>query len=575
LTLTATDYVNHNVEQLQQYLKAVTANTITVGNFERKAVERFLNTYKVKYDYRESELTRCLKFFSLINISFRGEIIQMPLSAWQVFIIASVYCFYYRDSDKRVINQAVISTAGKNGKSSFICGLALFESVFDFELNANIALISLTNKQSKEILQYCKQMIEMSPLLSELFKINHSTIYNKQRQSTNSILLVTNEADKIQGLNTSATILDEVWLYDNLDIINIALKKSSARKNPLQFLVGTFSNTDSKTYEDLYLPCVNILEGLVQNDRMFIYFFQQDDLNEVDNPDTWRKSNPSLNTVQNLEDLINAYDQIKIFPSSKRTFLSDSLNFWNESALDEVWLEDEVIVNSMKIRRTIQNGSQVWLGLDLSTNTDLSAISIISETNGEFICKTINIMPNAQKNFIKKNGVDISKWFVNDVPLFIENGFVSVENENSTECVLPCQTPVLDEELIYEIIIALSKQFKIKSIGYDPYNSHQIIYRLEQAGIECNQVKQNPLTLSFPLKVIEKHLIEQKFFFELNPCTRWQAKNINLYTDTNGNIKLMKKAGLSIDAWVATNIAMVEYLKENYNRQDLLLSKFA
>jgi phage terminase large subunit-like protein len=250
------------------------------------------------------------------------------------------------------------------------------------------------------------------------------------------------------------------------------------------------------------------------------------------------------------------------------------LNFWNEGSLDEIWLEDELIKSSMQSRRYIPEGSEVWVGIDLSTNTDLSSIAVVASVNDEIICKTINIMPNAQKNYIKKNGVDISRWFVQDVPAFIESGFVSIEGDTNTETVIGCQTPVLDEDLVYDIIIALSKQFKIRSIGYDPYNSHQIVHRLDQKGIVCSAVKQNPMTLSFPLKYLEKMLIEGKFHFELNPCTRWQAKNINLYTDTNGNIKLMKKAGLSIDAWVATNIAMVGYLNDNYSSLSSKLEAF-
>jgi phage terminase large subunit-like protein len=578
--LSPQEYADKYVLILDQYVNDVIDNKVTtIGRQERQAVLHFVNIYKKKYEYRESELIRCLKFFSLINVSFKGEVVQLQLIFWQVFIIASCYCFFYPNTDKRVVNQAAISTSGKNGKSSFVCGLALFESIADFELNANIAIVSLTNKQSQEILKYCKQMIELSPLLSELFKINHSTIYNKQTKSTNSIIVVTNEVDKIQGMNCSAAILDEIWLYDNLDIMNIALKKMSTRKNPIQFLVGTFSNKDSYTYQNLYLPCLDILEGSASNDSLFIYFFQQDSTQEVDLPATWAKSNPSLGRVQSIDELVNEYDQMKIFPSRKRTFLSDSLNFWNETSLNEIWIEDELIVANMKARKVLpvvagNSRTPVWIGLDISTNTDLSSISVIGQVGQDLVCKTINVMPDCTRNFKKKN-VDLSKWFVKDIPAFMENSFLAVEKEDNTECVIPCSTPVLDEDLIYDIITALSKQFRVISVGYDQYNSHQIIFRLEESGIKCDPVRQNATTLSFPLKYMEKLLIENKLFFELNPSTRYMASNINVYSDSNGNIKLMKnKEKLPIDAWVATNIAMVEHLKDIHHNPNLALTKF-
>src|SRR5690606_22543037 len=121
--------------------------------------------------------------------------------------------------------------------------------------------------------------------------------------------VVTNDADNVQGLNLSAAILDEVFLFDSLDVLAIAQKKSSARLNPLLFVVGTFSNKSKPGFSELYEPCCKILEGITESDKTFIYFFQQDDFKEIEEAEKtgdysiWRKSNPSLNVVQSIDDL--------------------------------------------------------------------------------------------------------------------------------------------------------------------------------------------------------------------------------------------------------------------------------
>jgi len=580
--LTPNEYATKHLKQLEEYINDVQSGSRIVCQFEKQAVTRFIKNYKLNFEYKESELIRSLKFFSLINIAFKGDVVQFPLQPFQVFIIASVYCFYYKGTDQRVINEAILSTAGKNGKSSFVIGLSLFESVSDFELNANIILTSLTNRQSAEVLKYLKEMIMLSPLLSELFKVNHSTVYNKQANSTNFIQIITNDEDKAQGSNPSVSILDEVFLYKDLKIKDILKKKSSTRKNPLQLIIGTFSNKEAVSYEHLFLPCVSILNGEAEKDNLFIFFATQDDVREIDNPESWVKSNPSLGAVQSVDNMLEAFNNIKIFPTSKRVFLNDSLNIWQETNLLEKWLEDE-IVKAAFTTDTIPANSVIYIGIDASTNTDLTGLSIIAEVaQDQLLCKTINVMPNAANNFLKKN-VDLSKWFVSDTAEYLSNDFVSVktEDENGKQkvgCIYPCKTPVLDEDLIFEIILRLSNRFKIKSIGYDPFNAQQLIYKLEKKGITCNPVPQNVKHLSFPLKFIEKNLITGKFKFEYNPCTRWQFGNVDIFTDTNANIKLMKKkidgVAMSIDALVATNIAVHQYLADNMNRFSDLLSAY-
>src|SRR5688572_21065834 len=115
--LSIQEYIQTHIDKLENYLRQVVDRTALVGEYERKSVLRFLK-FKEKYEYREQELRRILKFFSLINIPFKGEIQRMVLADWQVFLIANCYCLYHANTDERVIKEAVISSAGKAGKST-------------------------------------------------------------------------------------------------------------------------------------------------------------------------------------------------------------------------------------------------------------------------------------------------------------------------------------------------------------------------------------------------------------------------------------------------------------------------
>lgn len=565
------EYIKNHLEKLQDYIKSVTGGAAITGLYEQKAVERF-SQFKNKYDYREPELKRILKFFSLINIPFKNDIRQIQLAAWQVFLIASCYCLYYPNTDERVTKEAVISSAGKQGKSTLIVTLALLEVLADQELNATVAIISPTTKQSKLILDYSKQIIESSPAITKLFNITHSTVYNKQPKSTNSILVLTNETEKIQGTNLSASILDEIFLYQDLDIRYVAKRKSGARKNPIQFSIGTVSSKDMKGYEELYQPCIKILNGDVEDDEMFIYIFQQDDEKEISQPELWRKSNPSLELMGNIEDLKKEFNKTKIYPSNLETFKTETLNYWREAGLESPFIDNEVLNNSMRDNHLVPLGSKCWVGVDLSSNVDLTSIALLTEVDDKFYCKTINIMPNAERNFIKGNEIDLNRLFVKDLYDFIAHGY---NYSSSTECVIRCQTPVLDESLVEEILIDLSNKYKIQGVYYDRYNSKQIMHRLEAKGLNCIPIAQNIGTLSQPLKYLERKIISSEYFIEKNLCTKWQAGNINLYTSFKNDIQLQKnKKGHSIDAWIAQNIAMAGYWLDNFDKMNALLDNW-
>src|SRR4051812_35065586 len=105
-------FSKHYLSNLNKYIKEVLNNTRIVGKKERQAVERY-KQFLTKFDYREKELIKRLKFLSLINLPLKGKgAKQMILADWQVFMLANVYCFFHPETDDRVIKQVVVSGAG-------------------------------------------------------------------------------------------------------------------------------------------------------------------------------------------------------------------------------------------------------------------------------------------------------------------------------------------------------------------------------------------------------------------------------------------------------------------------------
>ena len=110
----------------------------------------------------------------------------------------------------------------------------------------------------------------------------------------------------------------------------------------------------------------------------------------------------------------------------------------------------------------------------------------------------------------------------------------------------------MDYDLIYQFIENKSKSYNIQSIQYDPFNSALLVPKLIELGINCDPFKQTAIQFNFPLKYLEKLIFDQNIICDKNPVLRWNFRNVVLYVDGNGNIKIVKNKSLdSVDGVVS------------------------
>jgi phage terminase large subunit-like protein len=135
--LAPNEFVKSNLKKLDEYINGIVNGSITCNKYERLAVDRFLK-FKTKYQYREAELIKVLKFFSLLNIANGNKIEQITLLPHQCFWLANFYALW--NGGNRLFSTAYIETAKKSGKSSFSSCLSIYESIGAGVLNSGVIL---------------------------------------------------------------------------------------------------------------------------------------------------------------------------------------------------------------------------------------------------------------------------------------------------------------------------------------------------------------------------------------------------------------------------------------------------
>lgn len=545
-------YVAHHLKVLDQYAEDVATGAVPVGKYEKLAVERFLN-HKTRYIYKELELVRILRFFSLLQIPIGNETKQLEVIPFQMLWLASIFALYRTDT-KRLYSQSYILCAKKNNKTTLCAAISIYVTLCYNVLNAHTLMVASSREQARTLINAVEFIIKNSPAITDSFQVNKNIIYNRTDKTSNRIEIRSSDAGKINGLGQGMylSVVDEYSYHPNA-LLQQNIKSAQAFiPNHHQIIIGTASNDLENPSFTYYEAAKYVMDNVVQNDEVFIAMYQLDDKEEYKVPTNWRKPNPALGYTISNETLRSELDSCIAFPANISTVLTHHFNSWTDNIL-EVFIEDDVIKEILKDNKSIPSGSTVYIGSDLSSLNDLSAIALLwyDNTDDTFTGKIYHIFPNNEKRRIKAGSIDLARWFITE--------------ENPQGCVIRCESKSLDENVIIDLVRDINSAYKVEGFYYDPFNARIVATRLEsELGITTQEVRQN-YTMSFPLKFMEKYINEKKLFLDRNDCTRWQFKNVRIKTDRNNNYLITKKRGESVDGIVALTCAMTGFLNDNYS----------
>ena len=192
------------------------------------------------------------------------------------------------------------------------------------------------------------------------------------------------------------------------------------------------------------------------------------------------------------------------------------------------------------LRPTIKPKASVYGGLDLASTTDIGAWCLFEPVTGGIQWRFYIPLERAIE-IEKRDRVPYRQW--------IKDGLVTA-------------TPgdVIDYDVIKADILQDKQTYRLGAVGYDPWNCEAVRQDLEKSGIEMIQVRQGVASLSAPCKELERRIIEGSLDHAGNRVARWMIDNVEVWTDSNGNIKPVRpKHGQSarkIDGVVALIMAV-------------------
>lgn len=334
--------------------------------------------------------------------------------------------------------------------------------------------------------------------------------------------------DKLQGLRVKVATVDE-WLSGDIreDVIGAleqgAAKEQSQSTNDDYLIVaisseGTVRNGSGDTIK---MELMDMLKGEYYNPHVSIWWYKLDSIDEVANPDMWRKANPNLGKTVTYETYQLDVERAEKNPAVRNDILAKRFGIPMEGYTYYFTYEE-----------TLPHRKRDFWRMPCSMGGDLS--------QGDDFCSFTFMFPLPRGFGIKTRNY-ITEFTLMKLPSAMRIKYDQFINEGSL-MVMP--GTVLDMMEVYEDLDAHITQceYDVRCFGYDPYNAREFVERWEREngpfGIE--KVIQGAKTESVPLGELKKLSEERMLLFDEELMSFAMGNCITL-EDANGNRKLFKK----------------------------------
>jgi phage terminase large subunit-like protein len=456
----------------------------------------------------------------------------MRLRPWQKEIIAGIY-------DSRAVRRAIISLARKNGKSALTAMLLLAHLVGpEARRNAQIYSSALSRDQAAIVFGLASRMVRMSRELNGMVVVRDSAKELFCPATGTRYKALSADATTAHGLSPSLCVHDELGrVIGARSALFEALESGmAAQEAPLSIIISTQAATD----QDLLSILIDdALEGGRDRTKLFLYAADPDDDPWVE--ETWKKANPALGDFCSLSEMRELAEMAQRLPAQEASFRNLNLN-QRVSPEGHFISADVWAANAEPPDLSVLESEPVWIGCDLSSTQDLTALVLAAQRDGLWHIKPVFFLPSeGLLERSRRDHVPYDTW--------ARDGYLQT---------IPGRR--IDEDFIAEFLVPTLQQLDVAGIAYDRWQFESLRKAFARQGYEPPFVEdfgQGFRTMSPALKALETALLAGEVRHGNHPVLTMCMANARVAVDDAGNRKLTKaKSTGRVDGAIALTMAI-------------------
>ena len=540
------------IEEVERYTTDILNGTIPAGVHLKNAVARFINDYQRSggseddansWEFREDAVVKVVNFIKKLK-HFKGETSKKPftLEPWQLFIIANLYGFWNKDGSRR-FQTAYIEVARKNGKTALVAALALYHLIADGEDGGEILFSANSLDQAKIAFSMVDGFaLGYDPDEKQIRHRYKDIFYDK----TNSFIKVlASDSNKLDGYNCSLGVVDEYHSAPDSKVRDVLRSSMGMRKNPMLITITTAGFNKNLPCYELRQVCADILTGDKIDDSFFGVIYSMDENDDWKNPALWEKANPNMDVTVKKSFISQQVQQAVNSPADEVGVKTKNLNMWCDSAT--VWIPEEYIqAASRKLSIDDFKGEECYVGVDLASNVDLTAVSYMFYKDDKY-CFFLDYYVPVDTLYSRVHA-DIS--YYKD---WVHHKYLKTTPGNVT-----------DYDYITKDMMEVAERVDIIDVFYDKYNATSWATQCEEQGLNLTPFVQTIGNFNNCTREYERLILSGGIILDDNPITRYCLRNVELRSDFNGNVKPNKESEKKkIDGVIAMLHSLAAWLEHN------------
>ena len=512
-----------------KYAREVVAGRILACKWVRLACKRHLDDlvkargkeFPYKFDpVRAGKVCAFIERLPHVKGRWARDNTLIHLEPWQLFIVCSIFGWVSKETGFRRFIEAIVLVPRKNGKTLLVAGIGLYMFVGDGEPGSEVYCGASNKKQAMEVFAPAAKMARRADGFREWFQIEigKETMYVPDEGSKFEPV-IGNPGD---GPSPHCFIHDEFHEQPTPEQYDTAKTGTMAREGSLQVTISTAGTDIESPCHQLQRELERILDGVVENDRIFGINYTVDDPEQWDTLEAARMANPNYGISVLADKIEAALKTASQQPGKQNSYKTKNLNIWVNART--VWIPIEKWRKcgdeSLSIEEFLKH--VCCEGLDLAAKVDLaSRVKVFVEMRGEdrhYFVFGRHYVPKDRafdgKHQHYEAWVKTEKLIAHDGP---EIRLAVIQNE-------------IEEDI--------GRLPNLKHLCFDPWSALQM-----QQELETHTDKDTVLTipqqvqhLSPAMKEVEAAVLGGRLHHDGDPVLAWAISNVMVKPDANENI---------------------------------------
>lgn len=527
-------------KHVEEYLEKYESGQL-VFNEKRKMLIEWLKADILSRDdkyYFDNEMTE-----DYIEFSRKW---YFELDDWEKFIAPFVFLFQ-KENNKPVFRIFILIMGRGAGKNGFISTLAHFlsSSLHGIE-KYDISIVANSEDQAKVSFNEIFDTIAESPELSAIktkdtlfsedetpvgeFEPWKSRIFSRETQS--NIKFKTSKADTKDGGREGCVIFDEFHEFETSELVKVFTGGLGKKPHPRQFFIGTKGFVRDGYFDMMYSRCERILTGETGFNGIFPFICEIDDIEEMDDPDSWEKANPSFQkpfterAERLFETVHDEYIDLLDEPSGRPAFVTKRMNYIEGDYDHSVASLDEL--RATKRAPFDVSGLTPMGSLDYGSVRDFASCGLLFVNDGEYYFK--------QHSFVIKNFVDKHYGYSNSANQFGGGKRAPIKKWEKMGLLTVVDEPSLNPMYIINWFIEQRQKYGVNKIIADNFKMDLLRPLFEDAGFEVEIIKRPQSIHPLLAPRIEDGFANHKIIFGDDDMMIWYTNNVYVKETASGKV---------------------------------------